>query len=80
MHDCPVCGEACDCDGEDHFNAFASEECDHRCEQDYDASFEEDGLEFGDWSVQCRKCGCTNRQACPGGCVWATPDLCSRCV
>lgn len=29
---------------------------------------------------QCRVCGCTNDRACPGGCVWAEPDLCSRCV
>ncbi|WP_447979068.1 hypothetical protein [Candidatus Nitrospira bockiana] len=28
----------------------------------------------------CRVCGCTELAACPGGCVWAEPDLCSRCV
>jgi hypothetical protein len=28
----------------------------------------------------CASCGCTDERACPGGCVWATPTLCSRCV
>jgi hypothetical protein len=27
----------------------------------------------------CRACGCTNERACPGGCWWLEPDLCSRC-
>lgn len=33
-------------------------------------------------SGECRSCGCTDEEACPGGCVWATPaaDLCSRCA
>jgi hypothetical protein len=30
--------------------------------------------------MQCRVCGCTDLQACPGGCIWAAPGLCSRCV
>lgn len=30
--------------------------------------------------AQCRRCGCTERHACPGGCAWATPDLCTRCA
>ncbi|TPG08284.1 hypothetical protein EAH88_11665 [Rhodanobacter glycinis] len=28
----------------------------------------------------CRVCGCTDGQACPGGCSWVGPDLCSACV
>lgn len=30
----------------------------------------------------CGVCGCTDEQACPGGCVWAnaTATLCSQCV
>ena len=28
----------------------------------------------------CLRCGCCEHQACEGGCVWATPALCSRCV
>jgi hypothetical protein len=28
----------------------------------------------------CRSCGCFEEFACPGGCTWAEPDLCSACV
>lgn len=28
----------------------------------------------------CRVCGCTDALACVGGCIWAEPNLCSRCV
>lgn len=28
---------------------------------------------------KCRVCGCSEARACPGGCVWVGPDLCSRC-
>lgn len=28
----------------------------------------------------CRVCGCTDDAACPGGCSWAEPGLCSNCV
>lgn len=27
----------------------------------------------------CKKCGCTDERACPGGCHWVAPNLCSRC-
>ena len=27
----------------------------------------------------CRVCNCTDDQACPGGCSWVGPDLCSAC-
>lgn len=27
----------------------------------------------------CRVCGCTDERACPGGCWWVEPDLCSDC-
>jgi acyl-CoA synthetase (AMP-forming)/AMP-acid ligase II len=29
---------------------------------------------------RCRMCGCTDDRACPGGCAWVAPDLCSSCV
>ena len=29
---------------------------------------------------QCRACGCTETDACPGGCSWVELDLCSSCV
>gem|GEM_PF-3917795 len=28
----------------------------------------------------CRICGCTDDNACPGGCWWVEPDLCSSCA
>jgi len=28
----------------------------------------------------CRVCGCTDEEACEGGCTWVEPDLCSSCV
>jgi ParB/RepB/Spo0J family partition protein len=28
----------------------------------------------------CRECGCTDEAACPGGCAWVEPDLCSSCA
>ena len=28
---------------------------------------------------QCRVCGCTDFEACPGGCYWVQDDLCSEC-
>jgi hypothetical protein len=28
----------------------------------------------------CRVCGCTDDRACPGGCFWVEPDLCSSCM
>lgn len=28
----------------------------------------------------CRVCGCTDTNACPDGCYWVEPDLCSSCV
>ncbi len=28
----------------------------------------------------CKQCGCTDSRACPGGCSWAAPSICSTCV
>lgn len=28
----------------------------------------------------CRVCGCTEGNACPGGCAWLVDDLCSQCA
>lgn len=30
--------------------------------------------------VKCRVCGCTDENACPGGCSWANRDICTSCV
>lgn len=39
MHECPNCQLMCDCDGEDHFNQYASDECVCECwkeEEEFD--------------------------------------------
>jgi hypothetical protein len=28
----------------------------------------------------CRYCACSQNDACPGGCGWAKPDVCTECV
>jgi hypothetical protein len=35
MHECPECGMACDCDGEDHGQP-APDDCCHECEDEED--------------------------------------------
>lgn len=32
MHDCPECGQACTCDGEDVWNDAAGDDCVHECD------------------------------------------------
>ena len=29
---------------------------------------------------RCRICGCTQDNACEGGCYWVEEDLCSQCM
>jgi len=28
---------------------------------------------------KCRFCKCTDKKACPGGCCWIAPNVCSQC-
>jgi len=35
---------------------------------------------LADGEPVCSSCGCTSRQSCPGGCIWAGSGFCSRCV
>jgi hypothetical protein len=28
----------------------------------------------------CRECGCSDSLACPQGCAWTQPDLCTACA
>lgn len=42
MHDCPDCGEACDCDGEDTWVDINDECCDHSCDPDPEDDYEDD--------------------------------------
>src|SRR5262245_28174472 len=36
MHECPYCGQTCDCDGEDVWNDYAGRTCRHDCEDEDD--------------------------------------------
>jgi hypothetical protein len=36
-----------------------------------------EGIDTTKWT--CSKCGCTDDDACVGGCYWVEPNLCSRC-
>jgi hypothetical protein len=49
MHECPDCGMACDCYGDDLWDKSAFIDCTHKCEPDYDPTFTiEDFGDFGD--------------------------------
>lgn len=37
-------------------------------------------LERAENEAVCRVCGCTQDNACKGGCSWIEPDLCSSCA
>lgn len=30
--------------------------------------------------MKCIGCGCTDRSACSGGCFWAAPNVCCKCL
>jgi len=30
--------------------------------------------------MKCKFCGCTDTRACPGGCSWTRPEVCSQCA
>lgn len=30
--------------------------------------------------MKCKHCGCTDHQACQGGCSWAALEICSKCA
>jgi hypothetical protein len=31
-------------------------------------------------TARCRSCGCSQHRACPSGCWWSEPELCSACT
>lgn len=35
---------------------------------------------FDEDTRKCRICGCSDYNACPGGCYWVEIDLCSCCT
>ena len=42
------------------------------------ASIEDGGVAREEY--QCDGCGCTDDDACPGGCSWIAPNVCSNCA
>lgn len=64
MHECPECGQACDCDGEDTWfdDLQTSLNCTHDCEEfddDNDGSFSDFIDDFDDDSPDGHKLECT---------------------
>ncbi|HEY2088541.1 MAG TPA: ParB/Srx family N-terminal domain-containing protein [Mycobacterium sp.] len=47
---------------------------------DFDLTGEDEQRSEAVAARACRSCGCTDAAACPGGCCWVEPDLCSACV
>jgi hypothetical protein len=47
MHECPNCGQACDCIGDDLWNDLEAEHCQCDCENEYDDEWDDDGFEDG---------------------------------
>ena len=33
----------------------------------------------GEFGMKCKYCGCTDEEACPGGCSWLRTEQCSQC-
>ena len=49
MHECPNCGQACDCIGDDTWDDSEAEFCEHECEDDCDEDdydYDHDGPEY----------------------------------
>lgn len=58
---------------------------DYKINDDLEPQEPEEDLFDGDDGPVCRVCGCTDDNACPGGCYWVEDpecigDLCSRCA
>jgi len=48
MHECPDCGDVCDCDGEDMWQSWPyNKDCEHSCEMEEDCD-DDWGDEHGD--------------------------------
>lgn len=47
MHECPECGQACDCCGDDTWDNSEAACCEHECDDEYDED-EYDGFDADD--------------------------------
>lgn len=60
MHECPFCGDVCDCDMDDTWGLPVPDDCPHVCqEDDFESGFETDQFgtwfdELEDWSLNMR--------------------------
>lgn len=45
MHDCDLCGQACDCDMEDHYQSQPAD-CTHICDDENDDEDEDDYADY----------------------------------
>lgn len=51
MHECPFCGDLCDCDMDDTWDLPIPDDCPHVCpEDDFEGGFETD--QFGAWFTE----------------------------
>jgi hypothetical protein len=89
---CPV-GHATECH---HPHTCEEARCGHLQQETTEEEFDDLSTEFARdyehaeeqrqlriWAGKehaCRVCGCSESRACSGGCIWAEPDLCSRCA
>lgn len=55
----------------------SDEEADKRERREVDG--EDDQVDVTDGVRTCRGCGCTDEEACEGGCTWIAEDVCSGC-
>ena len=63
MHECPFCGDVCDCDIDDTWGLPVPDDCPHVCpEDDFEGGFETDQFstwfdELEDWSLRTKDNG-----------------------
>jgi hypothetical protein len=70
MHECPLCGEVCDCDLDDTWGLPVPAKCPHVCEEDSD----EDWYGFeDDESLYCPYCGKDYTDSTVIGCPTCDP-------
>lgn len=48
MHECPICGQACDCCGDDLWNDAEAANCEHDCGEMYSEDYDCDDADTGD--------------------------------
>lgn len=66
MHECPICGQTCDCDGEDTWFSYPYNlDCTCNCEEERDADEDDlmpDDDDLEDWSLSASSVSPTPRE------------------